>query len=157
MELPDDPIEDSSADLSAPQPPLRGKIRSTEPPRHEIPPSHFILDDGSPTPLLVVRITEQGNSTRQLRLSLWGVWADRLADVIKRGVSIEVHGASYECADDDEEEEDAARSAAPRPLAAPGEPQLLAYLPPSGALAHAVLRAHGSNAAPCPLPSESDT
>ena len=79
MELPDDPIEDSSADLSAPQPPLRGIFRSTEPPRHEIPPSHFILDDGSPTPLLVVRITEQGNSTRQLRLSLWGVWADRLA------------------------------------------------------------------------------
>ena len=122
-----------------PADPVRGVVTARSVPTRRLPPAEFTLCD--PTcelPLLVLTVDgsahDAGNGggdggdaqqRRPMRAKvwLWGLWCDRLADVIHRGDTIAVRGAEIH-------EDDAAHAAGAR---------WTLVLPPRGAAADAAV------------------
>jgi len=89
----DDPIEwtgaaaEGSSHAEAPVT-LKGRVTQRLVPTQELPPEDFVLADPQvPLPVLRFQLLQPGGvgCTQRVRCSLWGLWCDRLSEVIKVG------------------------------------------------------------------------
>lgn len=72
-----------------------GEVMQVSTPMRSLPPAEFVLAD--PTvelPLLSLLVKPTQKDASPVRVLLWGVWCDRLCEVVERGSTITVHGSS---------------------------------------------------------------
>ena len=100
----DDPIEwtgaaaEGSSHAEAPVT-LKGRVTQRLVPTQELPPEDFVLADPQvPLPVLRFQLLQPGGvgCTQRVRCSLWGLWCDRLSEVIKVGHEVAITGATVE-------------------------------------------------------------
>lgn len=85
-----DDIEDSSAEAAL-DPQIRGVVTQRSLAQQELPPANFVLADPQ-TRLPVMRLQIRLHGGDRIRVVLWGLWCDRLSEIVRSGDDLCITG-----------------------------------------------------------------